>query len=48
MEEQIGKVKLDYTFYQGADSYSDGDIENVLLNWIKKESDVNRDRKSVV
>ncbi|MCR1839449.1 class I SAM-dependent methyltransferase [Murimonas intestini] len=42
MEEQIGKVKLDYTFYQGADSYSDGDIENVLLNWIKKESDVNR------
>lgn len=42
MEEQIGKVKLDYTFYQGSDGYSDGDIENVLLAKIKNEPDVNK------
>ena len=27
MTEQIGKVTLDYTFYNGQDQYSDGDIE---------------------
>ena len=31
MTEQIGKVTLDYTFYNGQDQYSDGDIENDLL-----------------
>lgn len=36
MIEQIGNVKLDYTFYSGNDYYSDGDeIENQLLNIVK-------------
>ncbi len=29
MENQIGKVKLNYQFYQGSDQYSD-DNENVF------------------
>ena len=31
----IGKVKLDLTYYSGKDQYSDGDIENVILNIVK-------------
>lgn len=30
--EYIGKVKLDYTLYSGTDLYSDGDIEDEILN----------------
>lgn len=42
MTEQIGKVTLDYTFYNGQDQYSDGDIENDLLQLIMKEPDVEK------
>ena len=42
MTEQIGKVTLDYTFYNGQDQYSDGDIENDLLQLIMEESDVEK------
>lgn len=31
MEEMIGNVKLDYSFYPGEDLYSDGDVEEELL-----------------
>ena len=31
LSEHIGKASLNYRFYQGADQYSDGDIEDVLL-----------------
>lgn len=36
MEERIGNVVLDYTFYKGTDQYSDGEIEDVLLSLIQK------------
>lgn len=35
MIEKIGNVTLDYTFYKGSDDYSDGDIENELLDYVK-------------
>ena len=38
MEEKIGKVTLNYDFYQGDDSYSDGDIEEKLLEIAKSNS----------
>lgn len=31
MEEQVGKVRLDYKYYPGEDLYSDGKIEDMLL-----------------
>lgn len=31
VEEKIGQVLLDYTFYKGSDIYSDGDIEDRIL-----------------
>lgn len=31
MQEQVGKVCLDYTYYPGEDLYSDGEIEDMLL-----------------
>ena len=36
MEEYIGKVKLDYEFYKGSDEYSDGDVEEDMLNIVKE------------
>lgn len=42
MTEQIGKVTLDYTFYKGTDQYSDGDIEDDLLQLITEEPDVEK------
>ena len=42
MGEEIGKVKLNYEFYRGTDVYSDGEIENDLLNLVKEEEDVDR------
>ena len=42
MEERIGNVILDYTFYKGTDQYSDGEIEDVLLSLIRKEPDVDK------
>lgn len=35
MEEYIGKVKLNYEFYKGKDAYSDGDIEDKMLDIVK-------------
>ncbi len=31
MKEKIGNVVLDYSFYTGEDRYSDGDIEDIIL-----------------
>lgn len=44
MKEKIGKVVLDYEKYPGKDLYSDGDIEEVLLEIVKnfKEEDFNQ------
>ncbi|MBD5095951.1 MAG: class I SAM-dependent methyltransferase [Lachnospiraceae bacterium] len=35
MQELIGNVKLNYQFYSGSDEYSDGDIEDELLEIVK-------------
>lgn len=35
MVEKIGNVRMNYEFYNGSDDYSDGDIENVLLDYVK-------------
>lgn len=32
MEKKIGKVILDYTFYKGEDLYTDGEIEDIILD----------------
>lgn len=37
--EYVGQVKMDYTAYCGEDLYSDGDIENELLEIVQKETD---------
>ena len=39
MEEYIGKVKLNYKFYKGTDEYSDGDIEDKMLEIVKNTND---------
>lgn len=36
MKEQVGKVVLNYEFYNGVDSYSDGTIEDELLELVKQ------------
>ena len=36
--KNIGGVKLDYTFYNSKYTYSDGDIENILLDAAEKEN----------
>ena len=33
--EKIGNLILDYTFYNGDDEYSDGKVEDVLLEIVK-------------
>lgn len=39
MTEQIGKVKMNYDYYDGVDLYSDGEeIENHILDIVKSES----------
>lgn len=35
MKEIIGNIKLDYTYYSGKDLYSDGAVENELLEIVK-------------
>ena len=40
MEEYIGKVKLNLDFYKGTDAYSDGDIEDRLLEIVKSDADL--------
>lgn len=42
MRKKIENIELDYTFHSGRDSYSDGDIENDILELVKKETDVER------
>lgn len=45
MQETIGKITLDYTYYPGEDLYSDGPVEEELLNIAKSckaEEDYNR------
>lgn len=37
MVEKLGNVILDYTYYSGNDSYSDGDIEEDLLKFVSQE-----------
>jgi 2-polyprenyl-3-methyl-5-hydroxy-6-metoxy-1,4-benzoquinol methylase len=37
MQEKIGGVTLDYTYYKGKDIYSDGDIEEYLLDVCKNK-----------
>lgn len=40
MTEQIGKVKMDYSFYQGVDCYNDGDeIEEKMLHIVKNNGE---------
>ena len=40
MNEKLGNVILNYEFYSGEDAYSDGAIEDELLEKISKEQDV--------
>ena len=44
MQEKIGKVTLDYEFYPGRDLYSDGPVEEELLEIAKnyKEEELNQ------
>lgn len=39
MKEKIGNVTLNYEFYKGEDLYSDGDIENTLLQIVSETDD---------
>lgn len=39
MKEKIGNVTLNYEFYKGEDLYSDGDIENTLLDIVSETDD---------
>lgn len=36
MDERVGKVILDYQYYSGLDLYSDGDVEDKLLELVKR------------
>ena len=40
MEEYIGNVKLNLDFYKGTDTYSDGDVEEKLLSYVKSGEDI--------
>lgn len=44
MIEYIGKVSLDYSYYTGNDSYSDGFIEDELLSIVKRHSEKDFDK----
>ncbi len=37
--EKIGNVIIDDVFYSGTDEYSDGSIENELLEYVQKYED---------
>lgn len=41
MKETIGAVTLDYTYYNGTDGYTDGDIEDELLEHCKEGTQEN-------
>ena len=36
MQEKIGNITLDYEFYSGEDLYSDGEVEDEILEIVKK------------
>lgn len=36
MTEKIGNVTMNYDYYKGEDLYSDGDVEDVILNMVKE------------
>jgi SAM-dependent methyltransferase len=38
MNEKIGNVTLNYEFYKGTDTYSDGDVEDTILSIVKDNS----------
>ena len=38
MIEKIGKVKMNLTYYNGIDAYTDGEVEDELLEIVKKEN----------
>lgn len=40
MQEKIGNVVLDHKYYKGCDYYSDGEIEDHMLNIAKKYGDI--------
>ncbi|WP_431086507.1 class I SAM-dependent methyltransferase [Paenibacillus sp. 8b26] len=42
MIEYIGSVKMNYTYYSGEDSYSDGDIEDELLGMLSNHVNLGR------
>lgn len=42
MQEFVGKVKMNYDAYCGEDLYSDGDVEDELLEIVKNNSEYNR------
>lgn len=35
MKEKIGNITLDYEYYPGEDLYSDGDVEEEILEIVK-------------
>lgn len=41
MQEFVGNVKLNLDYYSGEDLYSDGDIENEILDIVKTTSQKN-------
>lgn len=41
-ELTVEKIKLDLSFYQGNDIYSDGDIENEILEIVKRTNDYDK------
>ena len=38
-EEKIGGVTLNYRFYRGTDTYSDGDVEDQILQTVREKND---------
>lgn len=40
MKEKIGEVILNYKYYRGTDTYSDGDIENALLEIVSESENL--------
>lgn len=38
-EEKIGGVTLNYRFYRGTDTYSDGDVEDQILQTVQEKTD---------
>ena len=41
MQEKVGDIILDYKYYKGEDLYSDGEVENRLLDIVTQKKDYN-------